>query len=56
MEIKLNVKTNGELTNSKKELLIANIWSLVNEVRPDLVNQNLDTEIECIEVTSFNMK
>ncbi|MFV1457221.1 hypothetical protein [Bacillus mycoides] len=54
MEIRLNIKTKEPLTEVERETLESNLWSLMNEVRPDLVNEGIDTFIDGVEVMAFD--
>lgn len=53
VEIRLNVRTKGILTKEERETLEVNLWSLLNEVRPDLVSHGLATVIEKVDVVGF---
>lgn len=47
----LAVTTESPLTEPEKELVSANIWALLNEVRPDLVQEDIDTVITTVSIS-----
>lgn len=49
-KLTLSIETKETLTNLQKEELAENIKALLNNVRPDLVQQGIETKIEGIDI------
>lgn len=52
MELLVKVVTEDNVTKDEAERLQANIWALLNEVRPDLVAQGIQVPIHQVDVTT----
>lgn len=51
MEFLMKVDAEGKLTKEEAERVQANVWALLNEVRPDLVSQGVQTTIRQVDVS-----
>ncbi|WP_442637873.1 hypothetical protein [Rossellomorea marisflavi] len=50
MELIISIQTQGAFTEEEMELIKDNVSALLKEVRPDLVEQGIESPIEGIDV------
>ncbi|WP_456363683.1 hypothetical protein [Priestia aryabhattai] len=49
-KLTLSIETKDKLTDLQKEELAENIKALIKDVRPDLVQQGINTKIKSIDI------